>query len=212
MAIHSQTSSLPSTPSGWNVLWSGYSFLGWAGGNSGFINLESPGSCLPEFRPIPGVECGGWNSCDFDTSDDFGYWLSAVQSDSGTLTGTASILPIVSRCIVVEAPKAVLTRHTQTTSVPGEISGWTKLWDGYSYLYTVGGSGNGNLHDLGSPGSCLPILRPIPFLECSNTTQCDNFTGGDFGYWLAAVTVDSGNLTGAASYSTLVSRCSVYSK
>ncbi|EDO34169.1 predicted protein, partial [Nematostella vectensis] len=48
MAVHSQSTTLPTCPGGWSSLWSGYSFLmhTGAGGSGTGQSLGSSGSCL----------------------------------------------------------------------------------------------------------------------------------------------------------------------
>lgn len=42
-------------------------------------NLISPGSCLPEFRNRPIIECHGHGRCTYKNSDSF--WLAIIHED-----------------------------------------------------------------------------------------------------------------------------------
>ena len=52
----------------------------------------------------------------------------------------------------------IIVRHSQDFTVPFCPSGYNKMWEGYSLLYTVG---NGHSHgqDLGDAGSCVRQFR-----------------------------------------------------
>ena len=68
IAIHAQGNEVPSCPSSWNggwkELWNGYSFLMHTeGAMGGGQQLESPGSCLPEYRSYPYIECNADGNC-----------------------------------------------------------------------------------------------------------------------------------------------------
>lgn len=80
MAIHSQTSFVPDCPSGWESLWSGYSFVmeTGVGAEGSGQPLASPGSCLEKFRKIPFIECHGRGTCNYYT-DSYSYWLAALD-------------------------------------------------------------------------------------------------------------------------------------
>lgn len=205
---------------GWTVLWDGYSLVGFDGGNlgggrsGGAFDLGGPGSCVPKFYPVPFVECGGQGStyCEFNDSEDYGYWLTTSTADTGSLSLSTAKNSYVSRCRVYEAAKSVLVRHSMTTSTPpASFAGYSKLWDGYSYIGYNGGSGGG-VQDLSSPGSCLPVYLPTPILECLNPTACNNITNYDQGYWLTSLSQEEGSTTTVAGSKGWVSRCAVYAK
>ncbi|KAM7398716.1 hypothetical protein PAMP_018035 [Pampus punctatissimus] len=82
IAVHSQTSSLPDCPSGWDSLWPGYSFVmeTGVGAEGSGQPLASPGSCLENFRKIPFIECHGRGTCNYYT-DSYSYWLAALNPD-----------------------------------------------------------------------------------------------------------------------------------
>lgn len=216
LVVHSQSTSVPGCPSGWNQLWTGYSLLMMSSypdytGNS--QDLGDAGSCLEVFNPIPFLECyQSSTSCDYFASEDWSYWLSATSTDTGSLTVTDTKNNYVSRCAVCEKEAPLLVRHSMTTSAPSCPSGWTPLWTGYSFAQSTGSNGIDGVQDLSSPGSCLQIFRPIPFLECS-LSACDYVTGGDEGGWLTPQTTDTGTLSGIDTIkNSYVSKCVVCSK
>ncbi|KAK5605073.1 Collagen alpha-1(IV) chain, partial [Crenichthys baileyi] len=81
IAVHSQTTELPSCPSSWTPLWEGYSFVmetGLGAEGSG-QPLVSPGSCLENFHRMPFIECNGNpGTCKYDSSH-YSYWLAALD-------------------------------------------------------------------------------------------------------------------------------------
>ena len=123
IAVHSQTSSTPSCPSGWDSVWTGYSFAGAAlqRGVNGAQDLSSPGSCLEQFIPIPVLEClGDYEDptyCDYYTDDDWGYWLSTTTSPTPLISGIAQNEPYISRCNVCKSTAKVITRHSFSSSI-----------------------------------------------------------------------------------------------
>jgi len=81
MAVHSQDVSLPDCPTGYESLWSGYSFMmiAAAGKTGSGQSLGSSGSCLEDFRPKPFIECqGAQGTCHF-FSDKFSFWLTTID-------------------------------------------------------------------------------------------------------------------------------------
>ncbi|CAG9566933.1 unnamed protein product [Danaus chrysippus] len=81
IAIHSQSSSIPTCPDGWDELWIGYSFLmHTAGADAAGQSLISPGSCLREFRTRPFIECNGLGRCNFFATA-VSYWLSTIDDN-----------------------------------------------------------------------------------------------------------------------------------
>ncbi len=221
---HSQTTTVPTCPSGWTELWNGYSFM------SAFLHagyeapqsLGNSGSCLKEFRPVPHMECGGdggyTNRCDYATDGDYSMWLSTRTTDEGPVTGTApeftDVKERISRCVVCYKRAPVLVMHSQTTTVPTCPSGWTELWNGYSLMSAFLHQSYPAEQDLGSPGSCLSEFRAIPHIECGgtggHTNYCDYATGGDYSMWLSTRTSDEGPIT--SGLEERVSRCVVCSK
>ena len=83
MAVHSQDTVIPQCPVGWSGLWSGYSFVMHtaAGGEGTGQSLQSPGSCLEEFRAVPFIECHGRGTCNYYATN-HGFWLAIVGKDN----------------------------------------------------------------------------------------------------------------------------------
>ncbi|RXM36828.1 Collagen alpha-3(IV) chain [Acipenser ruthenus] len=106
IAVHSQTTTTPPCPNGWNSLWTGFSFVMHtsAGAEGSGQALASPGSCLEEFRPVPFIECHGKGTCNY-YANSYSYWLAALQSSQmfrsglsaldSTLEGTSDDLTVV---------------------------------------------------------------------------------------------------------------------
>jgi hypothetical protein len=105
-----------------------------------------------------------------------------------------------------------IVRHSQTATAPECNAGWTKLWEGYSLAGTFLAPNVGSGQDLGSTGSCLKKLYPIPFVECDNVKNCDYYTGGDYSMWLSARDSNTGPLSGMSNIEPIISKCSVCSK
>lgn len=103
-----------------------------------------------------------------------------------------------------------IVRHSQTQVVPECPPKHTKLWDGWSMLYTRG-NGNGAGQDLGDPGSCPRRFSAMPFMRCHPGGFCETSVHHDRSYWLATVTEITRPM-GAMEPATVtphVSRCSV---
>lgn len=77
ITIHSQSSTLPNCPYGWNELWSGYSFVMHSIGGQ---QLASSGSCLEHFRSNVYVECNSRGQCSF-YHDKYSYWLVSLGEE-----------------------------------------------------------------------------------------------------------------------------------
>merc|ERR1711972_1103992 len=75
-------------------------------------------------------------------------------------------------------------RHSQDVSVPSCAAGHTKLWEGYSLLYTTGNE-RAVTQDLGAPGSCLRSFTTMPFIFCNLNQQCNVASRNDYSYWLS---------------------------
>jgi len=107
VAVHSQESQIPSCPTGWSGLWSGYSLaMHTAAGSQGTgQNLHSPGSCLEDFRASPFIECHGQGTCNYYPTT-LSFWLASLdrreqfsKPEPATLKA-GNILPNISRCRV----------------------------------------------------------------------------------------------------------------
>ena len=70
------------------------------GGYGSGQTLGDTGSCLETFAPIPIIECGSPNSCDYYTGTDFGMWLTTKNSDQSPVSGIENIKGSISRCSV----------------------------------------------------------------------------------------------------------------
>jgi len=105
LTVHSQSVDIPFCPPGWKQLWTGYSFVMHAvGGMGGGQALDSPGSCLEDFRYHPYIECNGRGECHF-FEDKFSFWLVNIDNRHRELGATikADQLPHhVGRCAVCE--------------------------------------------------------------------------------------------------------------
>ena len=211
IAVHSQTSSIPACPSGWENLWNGYSLTGSAlsPGYEAFNDLGSSGSCVEEFYPIPFIECSGPTNCDYFNGGDYAMWLTTTTINTGGISGISNILPYISRCSVCKKSAKLVVKHSLSTTVPSCPAGATQLWNGYSLHGMYLGGGYNSVQDLKSPGSCSQEFRPIPFIECSGPTNCDYFTGGDFGMWLTTTTINTGGISGISNILPYISRCVV---
>ncbi|KAF6770062.1 hypothetical protein AHF37_11365, partial [Paragonimus kellicotti] len=75
-------------------------------------------------------------------------------------------------------------RHSQTTRIPSCPSLTRKLWEGYSFL-SMTGSERAHVNDLASPGSCLQLFNPIPFMFCEKQENCYYAQRNDRSYWLS---------------------------
>lgn len=191
IAQHSQSTSVPGCPAGWNKLWDGYSYMG-SSGSPGFSigqDLGTSGSCMRNFlETSPFIECWGY-SCAINTGEDQSMWLSAgLTSDQGGITNLNTCRAKVSRCSVCEKATTVVVEHSQSTSTPSCPSGYSSLWTGYSFLGAMKNRHDKSLQDLASPGSCLKMFRPIPFVEMSGTAYCDYATPQDMSLWVQAGT------------------------
>jgi integrin beta 8 len=82
LAMHSQTHQLPNCPRGWDSMWTGYSFVMHtaAGAEGTGQDLQSPGSCLEEFRAIPFIECHGRGTCNYYATN-HAFWLAIIDND-----------------------------------------------------------------------------------------------------------------------------------
>lgn len=213
IAFHSQTSSPPGCPADWDTLWSGYSFVTAIGGvaSNARSDLGGAGSCLETFKHQPMIECTT-STCDYHTSNDFSYWLTNTNTNTGAINGS-SAMGYISRCSVCAAKIQTLTRHSFSGSTPTCPSGWGSLWTGYTFMTAVGGEGSNASQDLASPGSCLKIFRPMPIVECEGPGigNCDVATGDDFAYWGTNRSVDEGGVPANTATSKL-SRCNVCTK
>ena len=191
IAQHSQSTTTPGCPTGWNKLWDGYSYMG-SDADPGYgigQDLGGSGSCLRRLASTsPFVECWGLN-CNINTGWDHTAWLSIGQTvDEGPVSGISTCAARISRCSVCEKATTVVVEHSETTAIPSCPAGYSSLWTGYSFLGAFLTRHHKMMQDLASPGSCLKKQRAVPFIEARGTDQCDFNTGGDMSLWLQAGT------------------------
>uniref|UniRef100_G1LBL9 Collagen type IV alpha 3 chain n=3 Tax=Ailuropoda melanoleuca TaxID=9646 RepID=G1LBL9_AILME len=107
IAIHSQTTDIPSCPNGWISLWKGFSFIMFtsAGSEGAGQALASPGSCLEEFRASPFIECHGRGTCNY-YSNSYSFWLASLNPQTmfrkpiPSTVKAGELEKIISRCRV----------------------------------------------------------------------------------------------------------------
>lgn len=81
IAVHSQTIMIPDCPTGFKSMWIGYSFIMHTSGAAEGTGqpLESPGSCVEEFRNQPFIECqGSRGSCNY-YSTSIAFWMATID-------------------------------------------------------------------------------------------------------------------------------------
>jgi len=66
-AIHSQSQRVPTCPEGYDLLWTGYSFVFTSadGGRGDQQSLQSPGSCLEKYHDRPYFHCKDHSQCNY---------------------------------------------------------------------------------------------------------------------------------------------------
>lgn len=66
-AIHSQSQRVPTCPDGYDLLWTGYSFVFTSadGGRGDQQSLQSPGSCLEKYHDRPYFHCKDHSHCNY---------------------------------------------------------------------------------------------------------------------------------------------------
>lgn len=217
IARHSFTATAPGCPSGWSNLWNGYSFAFGTGHQDGMFGVDpgSAGSCLEVFKPIPFLECGTHSSadCDHETLNDVGGWFitTAQTGDPGAVTASyAALSAMASRCSVCEAPKTTLVRHSFTTTAPSCPSGWTSLWQGYSFG-GVSSADNAQVSHLQSVGSCLETFKAVNFMSCDRLDRCNYYDGNDFALWMTTSNATT-NFHQDPATTSLIGRCTVCTK
>uniref|UniRef100_A0A670JKZ5 Collagen IV NC1 domain-containing protein n=1 Tax=Podarcis muralis TaxID=64176 RepID=A0A670JKZ5_PODMU len=186
---HSQSTEIPSCPSGTSQIYSGYSLLFVQGNEQAHgQDLGSAGSCLQRFTTMPFLLCNPSNVCRFASRNDYSYWLSTAEPmplDMAPISGKA-LEPYISRCTVCEVPAVMIAVHSQTTSVPPCPQGWQSVWKGYSFVMYTGAGSEASGQALASPGSCLEKFHAIPFIECHGRGTC-NYYSNSYSFWLASI-------------------------
>ncbi|EDV21231.1 uncharacterized protein TRIADDRAFT_30529 [Trichoplax adhaerens] len=109
IALHSQSQTPPSCPSGYELLWQGYSYWMHTGQGKSVAgqDLSSPGSCLRRFQSMPFIECDGPSGSCFFYSNSKSFWVTAVNVTDQFEPPTATVLNFndnpqsyISRCSV----------------------------------------------------------------------------------------------------------------
>ena len=132
---HSQESREPECPQNTVKLWDGYSLLYFSGNEkSHHQDLGSAGSCLKRFSVMPFIRCDIGNVCNFAQNNDLSYWLSTNLPIPKMPMQGQNIQEYISRCSVCEAPANVIAVHSQAETIPSCPNGWSRLWDGYSFV------------------------------------------------------------------------------
>jgi collagen type IV alpha len=78
----------------------------------------------------------------------------------------------------------LITRHSQTDTVPSCPPNTAPLWSGYSILYFTGNE-RAHEQDLGNAGSCLQRFSVMPFIRCELGNVCNFAQNNDLSYWLS---------------------------
>lgn len=167
---------------------------------------------------MPFMFCDLRGQCTVASRNDYSFWLStAKQPDMNRASSGIENRDYISRCIVCEAPAHTLAVHSQGSNIPSCPSGWTSLWQGWSFLMynSAGAEGDGQL--LASSGSCLEEFRVNPFIECHGRGTCWYY-GPTLSFWMS--TIDEQSQFGVPKAETIksgqlskrVSRCSVCMK
>ena len=132
---HSQSEQIPTCPNGLTKMWDGYSLLYFTGNEKAHQqDLGMAGSCLQKFSVLPFVRCDLQNVCNYAQNNDLSYWLSTQQPIPSEPKSGLDIKPFISRCAVCEVPTNVISIHSQSVNSPVCPSGWSRLWDGYSFV------------------------------------------------------------------------------
>jgi len=189
LVYHSQNDRTPGCPTGFNLLWKGYSLMYTVGnGQARSQDLGKSGSCIKKFSPVPFLICslraGG---CKFGQKQDISVWLQGRPGTSTAPVPNTNIVPYVSRCTVCEGQNRPIAIHSQDTAVPNCPAGHESLWTGYSFLMSVGRSKSGTGQQLSSAGSCLPYFRPSPGIECQGGLGACTFRADRYSFWLRKV-------------------------
>lgn len=218
LVVHTLSSSLPSLSStNFELLWTGYSLAGTflSSGYDFDKDLNSPDSCAPFFIPLPVIECGSPDTCDFYTLGDYSMWLtSGMTVDEGPVSGVSNILPKIGRCAVYLPKRPVIIKHDQTVMGPSAQvpapSGWTRVYDGYTLMGST--LSTGYVGAIG--GACLQNFVPLPIIECGGFSSdgCDFYTASDFGGWATGLFVDEGPVSGVSNILPKIGRCAVFIK
>jgi collagen type IV alpha len=132
---HSQDQTVPECPPNTVKLWDGYSLLYFSGNEKSHQqDLGTAGSCLKRFSVMPFIRCDLGNICNFAQNNDLSYWLSTTLPIPKMPMEGQNIRDYISRCSVCEAPANVIAIHSQSDTIPACPNGWSRLWEGYSFV------------------------------------------------------------------------------
>jgi integrin beta 8 len=83
-AIHSQSDRVPTCPDGYDLLWTGYSFVFTSadGGRGDQQSLQSPGSCLEKFHDRPYFHCKDHSHCNYYPNM-MTFYLATLDKSTG---------------------------------------------------------------------------------------------------------------------------------
>lgn len=116
-------------------LWDGYSHLYVQGHDTSHgQDLGSAGSCFKKFTTMPYLFCNIFGKCQYASRNDYSYWLSTNLAVPMMPISASAVEPYIGRCVVCESPGPVIAVHSQSTSIPNCPTGWSSLWNGYSFL------------------------------------------------------------------------------
>lgn len=225
-AVHSLSNVVPTLPAAqFELLWAGYSYAGAVSGASSTeapVDLKSPESCSPAFKPLPIMQCGGagvWpqESCVVGNSG-ISYWLTiGMTAPEGVITGVASLIPKISRCAVFQPKAPVVIKYDFTVASPSNVTppvGWSTVYNGYTLLGTFGSQGYVST----SGSACVQNFATLPIIECGHPLNggvdgCQFFTGGDNSSWATTQTVyDIALVSPTAANLPRVGRCAMFIK
>jgi collagen type IV alpha len=135
---HSQDQKEPECPANTVKMWDGFSLLYFSGNEKSHQqDLGSAGSCLRRFSVMPFIRCDIGNICNFAQNNDLSYWLSTNLPIPKMPMEGRNIKEYISKCTVCEAPSNVIAVHSQSETIPQCPNGWSRLWDGYSFVMVI---------------------------------------------------------------------------
>lgn len=165
--------------------------------------------------------CENTDACNYAARNDRSYWLNTMLPFNPRPFSGLEIEKHVSRCSVCEVPNYTFAIHSQSREIPRCPTGYTSLWQGYSWVMHTGAGARGGGQSLSSTGSCLESFSTVPFIECNGARGTCSHFANKLGFWLAHVNPSTmfqtpKSLTAEqASHgplSQIVSRCSVCMK
>lgn len=185
---HSQTTEIPTCPTGGTKLWDGYSLLYFEGNERAHgQDLSTPGSCLQRFSTLPFLFCDFNNVCHYASRNDKSIWLSTNLPQPPNPVAGTDLQRYISRCIVCDIENHVIAVHSQTPDIPDCPDGWTGLWTGYSFVMHTGAGAEGGGQLLGASGSCLEKFRVTPFIECNGARGTCFYFANKFSFWMTNI-------------------------